>query len=192
MKTDNSYYPVGCWEQAADSIVKEIYDLAFSDGMSDLSVMVKMMRHKLDETIVTTNNLQDTTSPLAEYATRAMWSFLSRHALNILASTGYKPNPDVLVDLFISKQRDYGSENISKFGTAGLLIRIHDKIARLENIMERSQNDFNTAVGVNAVQGETIVDTLYDVIGYSTIGLMWLKKDTGGNRAFLRPLSDHV
>jgi hypothetical protein len=160
--------------------------------MSDLSVMVKMMRHKLEETIAATSNLQDTTSPLAEYATSAMWSFLSRHALNILASTGYKPDPDVLVDLFISKQRDYGSENISKFGTAGLLIRIHDKIARLENIMERSQNDFNTAVGVNAVAGETIVDTLYDVVGYSTIGLMWLKKDTEGNRAFLRPLSNHV
>lgn len=192
MKTDNSYYPVGCWEQAADSIVKEIYDLAFSEGMSDLSIMVKMMRHKLEETIAATKNLQDTTSPLAEYATGAMWSFLSRHALNILASTGYKPDPDVLVDLFISKQRDYGSENISKFGTAGLLIRIHDKIARLENIMERSQNDFNTAVGVNAVQGETIVDTLYDVVGYSTIGLMWLKKDTEGNRAFLRPLSSHL
>jgi len=192
VKTDNSYYPVGCWEQAADSIVKEIYDLAFSEGMSDLSIMVKMMRHKLEETIAATKNLQDTTSPLAEYATGAMWSFLSRHALNILASTGYKPDPDVLVDLFISKQRDYGSENISKFGTAGLLIRIHDKIARLENIMERSQNDFNTAVGVNAVQGETIVDTLYDVVGYSTIGLMWLKKDTEGNRAFLRPLSSHL
>jgi hypothetical protein len=192
VKTDNSYYPVGCWEQAADSIVKEIYDLAFSDGMSDLSIMVKMMRHKLEETIAATSNLQDTTSPLAEYATGAMWSFLSRHALNILASTGYKPDPDVLVDLFISKQRDYGSENISKFGTAGLLIRIHDKIARLENIMERSQNDFNTAVGVNAVAGETIVDTLYDVVGYSTIGLMWLKKDTEGNRAFLRPLSGHL
>ena len=192
MKVTDTFYPVGCWEQAADSIVKEIYDLSFSDGMSDLSVMVKMMRHKLDETIVATKNLQDTASPLAEYATSSMWSFLSRHALNILATTGYKPDPDVLVDLFISKQRDYGSENISKFGTAGLLIRIHDKIARLENIMERSQNDFNTAVGVNAVQGETIVDTLYDVVGYSTIGLMWLKKDTEGNRAFLRPLSDHV
>ena len=88
MKTTDTFYPVGCWEQAADSIVKEIYDLAFSDGMSDLSIMVKMMRHKLEETIAATKNLQDTTSPLAEYATGAMWSFLSRHALNILASTG--------------------------------------------------------------------------------------------------------
>lgn len=192
MKTSNTFYPVGSWEQAADSVVREIYDTAFSDGLSDLPLMVKMMRHKLEETIVSTKNLQDTTSPSAEYYTNSMWLFLSRHALNILSTTGNKPDPEALIDLFISKQRDYGSENISKFGTAGLLIRIHDKIARLENIMERSGNNFNTAVNVNSVPGETIIDTLYDVVGYSTIGVMWLKKDTEGNRAFLRPLSEYV
>ena len=192
MKVDNAFYPVGSWEQAADSTVKEIYDLAFSDGLTDINVMVKMMRHKLDDMIDMTGGLKDTTSPIVEYAARQMWAFLARHALIILSKTGNKPDPELLVELFISKQRDYGSENIAKFGTAGLLIRIHDKIARLENIMERSEGDFNTAVGVNAVPGETIVDTLYDVVGYATIAIMWLKKDTEGNRAFLRPLSDHV
>lgn len=192
MKVDNAFYPVGSWEQAADSTVKEIYDLAFSDGLTDINVMVKMMRHKLDDMIDMTGGLKDTTSPIVEYAARQMWAFLARHALTILSKTGNKPDPELLVELFISKQRDYGSENIAKFGTAGLLIRIHDKIARLENIMERSEGDFNTAVGVNAVPGETIVDTLYDVVGYATIATMWLKIDTEGNRAFLRPLSDHV
>ena len=192
MKVDNAFYPVGSWEQAADSTVKEIYDLAFSDGLTDINVMVKMMRHKLDDMIDMTGGLKDTTSPIVEYAARQMWAFLARHALIILSKTKNKPDPELLVELFISKQRDYGSENIAKFGTAGLLIRIHDKIARLENIMERSEGDFNTAVGVNAVPGETIVDTLYDVVGYATIATMWLKIDTEGNRAFLRPLSDHV
>jgi len=189
VKVDNAFYPVGSWEQAADSTVKEIYDLAFSDGLTDINVMVKMMRHKLDDMIDMTGGLRDTTSPIVEYAARQMWTFLARHALIILSKTGNKPDPELLVELFISKQRDYGSENIAKFGTAGLLIRIHDKIARLENIMERSEGDFNTAVGVNAVPGETIVDTLYDVVGYATIATMWLKIDTEGNRAFLRPLS---
>jgi len=192
VKVDNAFYPVGSWEQAADSTVKEIYDLAFSDGLTDINVMVKMMRHKLDDMIDMTGGLKDTTSPIVEYAARQMWAFLARHALIILSKTKNKPDPELLVELFISKQRDYGSENIAKFGTAGLLIRIHDKIARLENIMERSEGDFNTAVGVNAVPGETIVDTLYDVVGYATIATMWLKIDTEGNRAFLRPLSDHV
>jgi len=190
VKVDNTFYPVGSWEQAADSTVKEIYDLAFSDGLTDINVMVKMMRHKLDDMINMTGGLKDTTSPVVEYAARQMWAFLARHALIILSKTGNRPDPELLVELFISKQRDYGSENIAKFGTAGLLIRIHDKIARLENIMDRSSGNFNTAVQVNAVAGETIIDTLHDVVGYATIALMWLKIDVNGNRAFMYPLAE--
>ena len=190
MKVDNTFYPVGSWEQAADSTVKEIYDLAFSDGLTDINVMVKMMRHKLDDMINMTGGLKDTTSPVVEYAARQMWAFLARHALIILSKTGNRPDPELLVELFVSKQRDYGSENIAKFGTAGLLIRIHDKIARLENIMDRSSGNFNTAVQVNAVAGETIIDTLHDVVGYATIALMWLKIDVNGNRAFMYPLAE--
>ena len=190
MKVDNTFYPVGSWERAADSTVKEIYDLAFSDGLTDINVMVKMMRHKLDDMINMTGGLKDTTSPVVEYAARQMWAFLARHALIILSKTGNRPDPELLVELFVSKQRDYGSENIAKFGTAGLLIRIHDKIARLENIMDRSSGNFNTAVQVNAVAGETIIDTLHDVVGYATIALMWLKIDVNGNRAFMYPLAE--
>jgi len=190
VKVDNTFYPVGSWEQAADSTVKEIYDLAFSDGLTDINVMVKMMRHKLDDMINMTGGLKDTTSPVVEYAARQMWAFLARHALIILSKTGNRPDPELLVELFVSKQRDYGSENIAKFGTAGLLIRIHDKIARLENIMDRSSGNFNTAVQVNAVAGETIIDTLHDVVGYATIALMWLKIDVNGNRAFMYPLAE--
>jgi len=190
VKVDNTFYPVGSWEQAADSTVKEIYDLAFSDGLTDINVMVNMMRHKLDDMINMTGGLKDTTSPVVEYAARQMWAFLARHALIILSKTGNRPDPELLVELFVSKQRDYGSENIAKFGTAGLLIRIHDKIARLENIMDRSSGNFNTAVQVNAVAGETIIDTLHDVVGYATIALMWLKIDVNGNRAFMYPLAE--
>jgi hypothetical protein len=190
VKVDNTFYPVGSWEQAADSTVKEIYDLAFSDGLTDINVMIKMMRHKLDDMINMTGGLKDTTSPVVEYAARQMWAFLARHALIILSKTGNRPDPELLVELFISKQRDYGSENIAKFGTAGLLIRIHDKIARLENIMDRSSGNFNTAVQVNAVAGETIIDTLHDVVGYATIALMWLKIDVNGDRAFMYPLAE--
>lgn len=190
MKTDNTFYPVGSWEQAAHSIVQEIYDLTYSNGTTDIGTLIKMMRHKVDETIGATKNLTNTTSPTATYSVQQMWYFLARHALTILTNTGHRPHIDTLTQLYITKQQDYGSENIAKFGTAGLLIRIHDKTARLENIIQRSNNNFNTAIKINAVQDETIIDTLYDVIGYSTIGLMWLKTDTDGNNAFLRPLSN--
>jgi hypothetical protein len=43
---------------------------------------------------------------------------------------------------------------------------MHDKVARLENLAERRGS-------VGAPENESIDDNLMDVIGYSTIGLMW-------------------
>lgn len=38
------------------------------------------------------------------------------------------------VTLMDRKQQDYGSKNISKFGTFGVLVRLSDKIERLKNL----------------------------------------------------------
>lgn len=73
----------------------------------------------------------------------------------------------------VSKQRDYGPENIARFGRMGLLIRTHDKIARLENLLNANREPNN----------EAIVDTWLDIVGYSAIGVMWERDQ------FLTPLS---
>ncbi len=67
----------------------------------------------------------------------------------------------------ISKQKDYGPENISKFGMWGIIVRLHDKIARLDNLLSTKRSGFNS------VAGETIYDTLMDIVGYSTVALLW-------------------
>jgi hypothetical protein len=68
----------------------------------------------------------------------------------------------------IKKQHDYGPENIAKFGMWGLIVRLHDKIARLENLLSSKRKGFNS------VSDETIYDTLLDVVGYSTVALLWI------------------
>jgi len=61
------------------------------------------------------------------------------------------------------KQRDYGHHNISRFGRHGLLVRCHDKIARLKNLhLSRAGEAAN----------ESLADTYIDIIGYSAIGMM--------------------
>ena len=60
------------------------------------------------------------------------------------------------------KQNDYGHENISRFGRLGLLVRVHDKIARLNNLLARG----------GAPENESIEDTYVDIVGYSAIGMM--------------------
>jgi hypothetical protein len=43
------------------------------------------------------------------------------------------------------------------------MVRVHDKIARLENLVGNNTNPNN----------ESIKDNVMDVIGYSAIGIMW-------------------
>lgn len=68
-----------------------------------------------------------------------------------------------ITETLIRKQHDYGHHNISRFGRHGLLVRVHDKIARLKNLMLQSASPNN----------ESISDTYTDIVGYSAIGIMW-------------------
>jgi hypothetical protein len=77
---------------------------------------------------------------------------------------GYGLNPVDVHRTLLRKQHDYGHENISRFGRIGLLIRTHDKIARLENLLNGENGKPNN---------ESIEDTIMDIIGYSAIGIMW-------------------
>jgi hypothetical protein len=74
---------------------------------------------------------------------------------------------DKFINLLCSKQADYGHENINAFGLTGVAIRIHDKMARLHNLMNKGDDPRN----------ETIVDTWSDLVGYAVIASM-LSDDT--------------
>lgn len=77
-------------------------------------------------------------------------------------------NKDSIAKTIIRKQHDYGPENISKFGIWGIVVRVHDKIARIENLLSPKRN------GKNAVSDETVNDTIVDIIGYSSVLLMFI------------------
>jgi hypothetical protein len=67
-----------------------------------------------------------------------------------------------VLETLCKKQHDYGHENIARFGRLGLLVRVHDKIARLKNLVTRG----------GVPQNESIEDTYVDILGYSAIGIM--------------------
>lgn len=69
---------------------------------------------------------------------------------------------DDLHYLLCSKQHDYGHGNILAFGIFGVVVRLSDKVARLENLLSHGE----------APKNESIVDTLHDVIGYAVIARM--------------------
>ena len=67
-----------------------------------------------------------------------------------------------VIDTVISKQRDYGKENILRFGQTGLTVRVHDKLARLEHLAATGKDP----------QHESVGDTVLDLVGYSVIGML--------------------
>lgn len=72
---------------------------------------------------------------------------------------------DELAELLISKQHDYGPTNISQApGGAlnGLRVRIHDKIARINNLIDSGKTP----------EHESMQDSFKDLANYAIIALM--------------------
>lgn len=67
--------------------------------------------------------------------------------------------------LMVSKQRDYGYGNITKFGELGCLVRASDKVERLSNLFKRGVSPSN----------ESVSDSWRDLANYSIIVLMLRK-----------------
>ena len=72
---------------------------------------------------------------------------------------------DESFNLGVSKNNDYGSENILKFGIIGIIVRLGDKIARYKNLTTNKNTQ-------QKAKDETIKDTLMDIINYATYGEM--------------------
>ena len=64
--------------------------------------------------------------------------------------------------LFEKKNADYG-DAFSEYGTVGVLVRIGDKIKRLQNI---------TNNGINLISNESLRDTLIDLHNYAAMSIM--------------------
>ncbi|MGZ3489786.1 MAG: hypothetical protein ACXVGN_00180 [Mycobacteriaceae bacterium] len=80
---------------------------------------------------------------------------------------------DILVEInemMVERHRKYGPGNIAEFGDLGILVRMSDKFARLKSGRENFDD-------------ETIENTLDDIIGYSLIWKMWVRKQWPGSLA---------
>jgi hypothetical protein len=93
----------------------------------------------------------------------AMWSeFGARVHQSAALLSGQSLLWGVVIDTVIAKQRDYGKENITRFGQFGLIVRVHDKLARLEHLAATAADPRN----------ESRADTVLDLVGYSVLGIL--------------------
>ena len=124
---------------------------------------------------------ENTSDAVREYYIKLhelMWTFIGGSAIAFCIANDINVSDEGIANTLVKKQKDYGPKNISRFGLNGLVIRTHDKIARIENLLSKPD-------GVkNAVENESVYDTLLDIGGYAAIALMW-------NRGtFLLPLNE--
>jgi len=79
---------------------------------------------------------------------------------------------DELMSILLAKHRDYGSRNIADApGGAlnGLRVRIHDKVARINNLIDKSREP----------KYESIEDPFKDLANYAIIALLVLRDKWG-------------
>jgi hypothetical protein len=151
------------WDESAENAVGIIYQMIRHNPKIKISDIRQCIDDFIDEMFH---------QPAGFAAARTQWSILGATALEWGQKNNIKLNEDTLVKLLIRKQRDYGHENIRRFGRQGLMVRMHDKIARLENLVS----------GNKTPENESVFDTVCDIAGYSAIGIMW------ESREFLLPL----
>ena len=71
------------------------------------------------------------------------------------------------LELFKKKNADYG-DAFANYGAIGVLVRMGDKIQRLQNVTEKT---------ISLVDDEKIRDTLIDLHNYSAMAIMLLDEN---------------
>ena len=78
---------------------------------------------------------------------------------------------EVMKAVFAKKRADYGptsEETFEKFGPVSMVIRMHDKLGRLDNLLGKNHTPL--------VKDESAEDTLLDLANYCLITLLELHK----------------
>ena len=70
------------------------------------------------------------------------------------------------VQLFDTKQMDYGSTNIAACGEMGIAVRLQDKVSRMRNLLLKELKNEGDA------NHEPLEDTYKDAANYAMIGLL--------------------
>lgn len=155
------------WEESAHQAVKDIFALKRNRKRATID----QLRTDLDDFIDSLFH-----SPAGFSAAESRWAVIGGDAAELadtLELTWFSPK--AVLNTLVKKQRDYGSENIRRFGRQGLMVRMHDKVARLENLLNNGATPEN----------ESIHDNVLDIIGYAAIGIMWERQQ------FLLPLTEN-
>lgn len=142
------------WNEAADMASSYIYSVVRDRPKIDVGLLHAAHNEFID------SKFTDPQGPEMIVA----WTSTGASALELANKKGLSISQKTLVKTLCKKQHDYGVHNILRFGQQGLLIRVWDKISRLENLETKTSDP--------QVAEESQIDTMLDIAGYATIGIM--------------------
>jgi hypothetical protein len=88
------------------------------------------------------------------------------------ASEGIKDATAEVMHLLLEKNAKYGNSNLTKYGHMGILVRLSDKLARLENLSEAGAKNVKEYDKLR----ESIEDVYKDIAGYGILGLKLMRE----------------
>lgn len=153
----------------------------FSDQVTFLNTLTKFKNY-LDKAVnnfqndaiiapqMLVNGLNDV---LNDYVNKSQFSTKQISQVIGLAIMLYSKNDDTknaeiinkCVNIFANKQHDYGPHNIARFSELGLVVRLADKVERLNNLIDKQASN------------ESIDDTYIDIINYCAILLLVINNE---------------
>jgi hypothetical protein len=145
------------WDEAAQIALIRIFENVRHKPRADVEQLRTDLDGFIDEHFHTAAGFQKA---------KVAWAVLGANAIELAITRGEPFTIEEVHNIVVRKQRDYGPENIRRFGRQGLMVRMHDKVARLENLLLQVD-------GGGKPENESIQDNLLDVVGYATIGIMW-------------------
>lgn len=140
------------WEQSAIQWTSYLASAEYIQGISPIIERMRAIINSLEEVYQTDEETSGTQQAFEFIATTAINEMRKMESWD----TGH------MVSTLCKKQNDYGHENINRFGTYGVIVRLSDKVERLENLTSKNIKP----------QNETLQDTLMDIVGYCVIALM--------------------
>lgn len=138
-----------------------MFDSEDDEGTWEYNAYRTIVRHELDVPTKVGSDFEG-------YYNNGLYSTLAACAWAQVRKDNAQWNAEDQVALLASKQHDYGNDNILKFGQQGILVRLWDKIARYNNLLQREVRGHDVA-------NESVTDTLIDIVGY--VVLLYMVQD---------------
>lgn len=164
------------WDEVAGQYleyVESLYIFEHYGSLADNAVKISDCLNYLCDQVFSGERIKSYSEINTWYRGQDAWIYMAMKAFGCMKTMSPSLTSADVNKLLCSKQKDYGKNNISRFGIVGIIIRLNDKLARLLNLLDKNEESEILAV---AVEDEPIYQTYMDIVGYCVIALMFTTK----------------